>query len=235
MGARICALIGTTPGCILHAAIDRAGAPNIGAPAVPGHPDAPRISADRSLTGGAVMIDFSSPEATEAVIDAALASKTPLLVGTTGLSDSALARLRSAAERLPVLVAANTSLGVAVLADAAARAARLLGPAYRCSIVEAHHHHKKDAPSGTAQRLAHAITSQGGNLPADQILSIRGGDVVGEHTIRFAGEGEYLELTHRATSRDLFAQGAIKAAIWLSKAKPGWYTIEDVLGLKSGV
>ncbi|MBC8106802.1 MAG: 4-hydroxy-tetrahydrodipicolinate reductase, partial [Anaerolineae bacterium] len=112
-----------------------------------------------------------------------------------------------------------------------AQIARSLGAGYDISIVEAHHNKKKDAPSGTALRLAKAIEQSGTHVKSDQIVAMRGGDVVGEHTIRFAGEGEYVELTHRATSRDVFAHGALRAAVWLAHREPGWYTMEDVLGI----
>src|SRR6185436_3136290 len=110
-------------------------------------------------------------------------------------------------------------------------ACRTLGKDYRCSIVEAHHAAKKDAPSGTAIRLAKAARDAGANLPDDQILSIRGGDVIGEHTVRLSGPGEYIELTHRATTRDLFARGALQCAAWLREKPAGWYSVQDVVGL----
>jgi 4-hydroxy-tetrahydrodipicolinate reductase len=122
-------------------------------------------------------------------------------------------------------------MGVAVLAAAVRTVAGLLGSEYECSIVEAHHSKKKDAPSGTALRLAKAAREGGSALRDDQILAVRGGDVIGEHTVRFAGSGEYIEMTHRATSRDLFAMGALRAARWIAGRSPGWYTMEDVLGV----
>jgi 4-hydroxy-tetrahydrodipicolinate reductase len=121
------------------------------------------------------------------------------------------------------------SLGVAVMARLSRLAATALGKAYHCSIVESHHINKKDAPSGTALRLADACREGGALLPDDQVLAIRGGDVIGEHTVRFAGTGEYLELTHRATTRDLFALGALRAASWIVGKPPGLYSIEDVV------
>lgn len=156
-----------------------------------------------------------------------------LLVGTTGLSERTIAELRETAAVCPVLLAPNTSLGVAVAAKIISELACALGPGFECSIVEAHHNRKKDAPSGTAIRLAGAVRSAGHELRDDQVVSIRGGDVIGEHTVRFAGPGEYIELTHRATTRDLFALGAIRAAKWLSQRGPGWYAIEDTLGIAS--
>jgi 4-hydroxy-tetrahydrodipicolinate reductase len=178
----------------------------------------------------AAVLDFSSPEGTDHALALARAAGAALLVGTTGHAPTTIRKLEEAARSTAVLVAPNTSLGVTLLAELAARAATVLGSGYRASIVEAHHDQKKDAPSGTAKRLASAVRGAGGNLPDDQVLAVRGGDVVGEHTIRFAGQGEYVELTHRATTRDLFARGAIHAAIWLAGREPGWYTMEDVAG-----
>lgn len=177
------------------------------------------------------IIDFSSDEGARWSIAHAAHARCALLVGTTALSEETVRRLKELSTLAPVLIAPNTSLGVAVLSSAVASAAAALGPKYRCSIVEAHHDQKKDAPSGTALRLAEAARRAGAALGDDQILAIRSGDVVGEHTVRFAGPGEYLEFTHRATSRDVFARGAIQAAKWLAGRAPGWYTMNDVLGI----
>lgn len=209
-----------------------------GAPSVTGSPIAPAMVAASSLKlaqGDAdVVIDFSTSESAEGAIELAERLHLALLVGTTALSEQTTAKLKAASKKIPVLLAPNTSLGVAVLADAARRMAAALGEGgggYECSIVEAHHSAKKDAPSGTAKRLAAAVREGGGPsaLSDEQILAVRGGDVIGEHTIRFAGPGEYIELTHRATSRDLFARGALRAAAWLKGRPTGWYTIEDTL------
>jgi 4-hydroxy-tetrahydrodipicolinate reductase len=156
-----------------------------------------------------------------------------LLVGTTALSSSTTALLRDASSKIPLLITPNTSIGVAAASAAVRALASTLGSAYEVSIVESHHSMKKDAPSGTALRLAQAVRDGGGGVKDDQILAMRGGDVVGEHTVRFAGAGEYVEVTHRATSRDLFARGALTAARWLSGRAPGWYTMQDVLGIKA--
>lgn len=176
-----------------------------------------------------VVIDFSSDVGTREALRAAVDLRVGLLVGTTALSDATIQLLRDAARSIPVLVAPNTSLGVAVVARIAKVAAHALGNAFDCSIVEAHHNQKKDAPSGTALRIARAVREAGAKLPDDQILAMRGGDVVGEHTLRFAGTGEYIEITHRATTRDLFARGALHAAHWLARQTAGWYTIEDTI------
>lgn len=236
LGARIVALAQRDSTIALRAAIDRSftsgSAPSEQHKTHANHTtfcasfaDVPRDSHAR------VVIDFTSDEGSRAACAFALESRAALLVGTTALSTITIDELRAASKKIPILVAPNTSLGVAVLAKAAAEVARALGPGYDISIVEAHHNQKKDAPSGTALRLAKAITAAGREVKSDQILAMRGGDVVGEHTIRYAGAGEYIELTHRATTRDVFAHGALRAAAWLASREHGWFTMEDVLGL----
>lgn len=231
MGARILALAATDSAVRIAGAVERAGAPSIGMPAFsPQIAPNPPLIAEQTGAHADVVIDFSSAQGARVALDLALTRPAALLVGTTGLAPETVKMLREASQKIPVLLAPNTSLGVAAVADAASRLARALGPGYRASIVESHHIHKKDAPSGTALRLAAAVRDAGGDLPDDQVLSIRAGDIVGEHTIRFAGPGEVIELTHRATSRDLFALGALRAAKWLRGRAPGWWTMEDVLG-----
>lgn len=176
-----------------------------------------------------LVIDFSSPAGTETAIQIALREGAALLVGTTGLPDATRQVLEAAARRIPVLVAPNTSIGVATCAALVEMAARSLGANYRVEIVEAHHSRKKDAPSGTALMLADAARTGGAAMTMSQIHSLRGGDVVGEHIIRFAGEGEYIEILHRATSRSLFALGALRAGQWLVGQKPGYYGMADLL------
>lgn len=235
VGSRLCSLAARDSAFHLGAALARPGSPGIGSPAFAGEQgkNAPRI-ADATTAPADVVIDFSSDDGVRAALSVASQRSAALLVGTTGISDQTMRMLRDASARLAVLVAPNTSLGIAAVADAAARFAASLGPEFRVSLVESHHIHKKDAPSGTALRLASAIRDAAPDparqLPDDQILSIRAGDIIGEHTIRFAGPGEYIELTHRATTRDVFALGALKAARWLHGRSPGWWTMEDVLG-----
>lgn len=181
-----------------------------------------------------VIIDASSDEG--ALASAALASRllkdshrVALLVCTTALSSATIESIRSVSRQAPVLVTPNTSLGVAAVATAAGLLARALGPDYRASIIEAHHQHKKDAPSGTARRLAGALRDAGTPVPDEAIFAIRAGDVIGEHTIRLTGPGEVIELAHRATTRDLFARGAVELAAWLASAEPGWRTMDDFI------
>lgn len=232
MGARLCEIASGDPRFALAGALERAGSSALGSPAAAPKSMESTVRITSSCDARAdVVIDFSSDAGAHAALEVALRSAAALLVGTTALAELTVSSLRDASERIPVLLAPNTSLGIPVLARAAADVARALGPAFEVSIVEAHHSKKKDAPSGTALRLARAITDAGAAIAPEQILAIRGGDVVGEHTVRFAGPGEYIELTHRATSRDVFVHGALRAAQWLHGKPAGWYTIEDVVGL----
>jgi 4-hydroxy-tetrahydrodipicolinate reductase len=196
-----------------------------------------------------VWIDFSSPAATAANAAAAAERGAALVVGTTGVDAQGKQALTAAAARVPVVFAPNTSVGITVLLQLVAEAARLLGPGYDMEIVEAHHRMKRDAPSGTALRLAEALaeatgrdlgrearyTRQGDVGPRTGteigIQTIRGGDVVGDHTVFFLGDGERIEVTHRASTRDTFARGAVRAALWTAGRAPGLYDMRDVLGL----
>jgi 4-hydroxy-tetrahydrodipicolinate reductase len=227
MGVRTCELALSDPSMALVAGAARA----VRAGAV--HKGPTPQNAHEITVFADVVIDFSSDAGVATAIDLASRCGAALLVGTTGLSPATHGALRKESERRAVLVAPNTSLGVAVLARLAADAARALGPAFDVSIVEAHHNRKKDAPSGTALRLASAIRAAGAALPEDQVLAVRGGDVIGEHTVRLSGPGEYLELTHRAVTRDLFVLGALRAAAWLKGRPAGWWTMEDALGLNA--
>ena len=177
-----------------------------------------------------VVIDFSLAEATETVCRACAAKGKPLVLGTTGHSAAQKSLIASVAKKIPLVYAANFSVGVNVLFALTRRAAELLGKDFDVEVVELHHRTKKDAPSGTAKRLLAILQEQrGGNeMPAH---SIRAGDIVGEHTVFFAGSGERLELTHRAVSRETFAVGALGAARWIIGRPAGLYSMENVLGL----
>jgi 4-hydroxy-tetrahydrodipicolinate reductase len=179
-----------------------------------------------------VLIDFSSDAGARAAAALALDAGAALLIGTTALSTPTLDTLARAAERLPVMIAPNTSLGVAVLSHLVGEAARLLGPRCDIDLIETHHKAKLDAPSGTARRLAQAIRDRAGrDLPPERVHSVRAGDVVGEHIVEFNGTGERLRLVHTASTRDVFALGALHAAAWLHRRPPGRYVIEQALGL----
>lgn len=176
-----------------------------------------------------VAIDFSGDAGTRAAIGLATALGIPLMTGTTGLAEATVTALAEAAKKIPVLPCSNTSLGVAVLRRLVAEAARLLGEGYDIDILESHHRRKLDAPSGTALSLAASLAEAGRPVPADRIHSHRGGDVVGQHEVVFAGPGETIRLEHRAERRELFALGALRAAKWLVGRPAGRYRIEDTL------
>jgi len=198
-----------------------------------------------------VIIDFSTPAATAILAPAAAAAGVALVIGTTGLHQPALAAIGAASERVPVVHSANMSPGINVLLGLVRRAAAVLSE-YNAEIIEIHHRGKRDAPSGTAMLLADAIDSSRGKggvapgtirtgrdgmcgpRPPDEIgvLAVRGGDVSGDHTVMLLGNGERLELTHRASSRQVFAQGALRAARWVVGKPPRLYDMEDMLGLK---
>ncbi len=176
-----------------------------------------------------VVIDFSTADATVAVCQACTAQKRPLVLGTTGHSAAQKETVRARAEEVAIVFAANFSLGVNVLFALARKTAALLGDKFEVEIVEAHHQTKKDAPSGTAKRIAEILEeTRGAPVP---VHSIRAGGIVGDHEVIFAGSGEQLRLTHRASSRATFAEGALEAARWVVGKPAGLYRMEDVLGL----
>jgi 4-hydroxy-tetrahydrodipicolinate reductase len=179
-----------------------------------------------------VVIDFSSDEGARNAMRIASEHGAAVLVGTTGLSRQTLSVIEVAARTHPVMIAPNTSLGVAVMNHLAAVAAGLLGDRYTVNLVETHHTRKLDAPSGTALRIADTLRRAGARLPDDHVHAIRSGDVVGEHTVEFAGGDERIRITHQAGSRDLFVRGALEAAAWLHGRPPGRYFIEQALGLE---
>jgi len=172
-----------------------------------------------------VAVDFSLPGAFDAVLALCRQRRAALVSGTTGLSDGQRAALDAAAEEIPALWASNFSLGVALLHELVERAAQAL-PGWDCDIVEFHHVHKRDAPSGTALTLG-AAAGQGGAEP--RYASIRAGDIVGEHLVQFTGAGERIELAHRAGSRDIFARGALHAALRLARQPPGMRSLRELL------
>ena len=177
------------------------------------------------------VIDFSSADATEAICRACAEHRKPLILGTTGHSAAQKDSVVAAAKNIPLVFAANFSIGVNVLFALTRSAAGLLGHDFDLDVIEMHHRTKKDAPSGTAKRLLEILQEVRGGNSAIPAQSIRAGDIVGEHTVIFAGAGERLELTHRAASRETFAAGAVRAARWAMTQAPGLYRMEDVLGL----
>lgn len=203
---------------------------------------------------GAVAIDFTAPEASMATAAMAAALGVPLVIGTTGFSEAQKAQLRELAQKTPLFWSANMSVGINVLMRLLPELARALGPAYDMEMVEIHHGRKKDAPSGTALALGEKLAeARGWDLPEVRcsardgiigarphkeigIQAVRGGDVVGVHTVYFLGPGERIEVTHQAHSRENFAGGALRAARWLSGRKPGkLYSMEDTFDLQGDV
>ena len=172
-------------------------------------------------------IDFSLPQAFDSILALCVQRGAAFVSGTTGLDPAQMTRLDAAAESIPVLWSANFSLGIAILSDLVRRAARAL-PQWQRDIVESHHVHKKDAPSGTALVLGQAISEGGGAQP--HYASLRAGDIVGEHLVQFTGTGERLELIHRATDRDIFARGALHCAAALAGRSPKRYDVIELLG-----
>ena len=173
-----------------------------------------------------VAIDFSLPEGFDPVLALCVERGVGLVSGTTGINEAQQAALAAAASKIPLVWATNFSLGVAVLAELVERAAATL-PGWDCDIVESHHVHKKDAPSGTALTLGESA-QHGGAEP--RYASLRAGDIIGEHFVQFTGLGERVELVHRATNRDIFARGALHAAKQLRQRGPGQYRVRDLVG-----
>jgi len=199
---------------------------------------------------GDVVIDFSSHQATPRVAELCAQNKKALVIGTTGHNDTETFEIKRAKEHIPMVWSSNYSSGVNTLFWLTRKAAEILGPGYDLEVVEMHHRLKRDAPSGTAKSLAEILAEVrhlqlnkavrhgrkgiiGERTPHEiGIHSIRGGDVVGDHAVVFAANGERVELTHKASSRDTFANGALRAALWVVNQKPGLYDMQDVLGLE---
>jgi len=247
MGQALIAAIAADPGLKLAGAVERAGHPSVGK----GLGGGLTICSNPSALAHAcdVLVDFTSPAALDANLDAACDGRAALVIGTTGLEPRHHAAIDRAAKSAAVLQAANTSLGVTLLAALVESAAARLGPDWDIEILDLHHRHKRDAPSGTALLLGDAA-ARGRKVdfakvrtPAREGIgpervsgtigfsAMRGGSAAGDHLVLFAGEGERIELIHRAESRDIFARGAIRAASWLAGRKPGRYKMTDVLGV----
>jgi 4-hydroxy-tetrahydrodipicolinate reductase len=210
------------------------------------------ISDDPSaaVRGARVAIDFALPDGTPANLRACVAAKCALVIGTTGLSEETKAQITAAAKQIPIVLSANMSVGVNLLMKLTELAAKSLDTSYDIEIFEAHHRNKKDAPSGTALALGDSAAlgrgvslqdvgvferhgETGARTPGSIGFSVfRGGDVIGDHTVSFAGNGERLELSHRASDRMMFARGAVRAAQWIVNRPAGLYSMQDVLGLR---
>ncbi len=246
MGRMLMNVVAAHPGCALFGAVDRKGAACIGGTAH-GITIADDICA--AMKGADGLLDFTAPEATLAHAQGCASFGQVHIVGTTGFTPAQETQLRTAAEGARVVKAGNFSVGVNVLLGLTKKAAAMLGPQYDIEISEMHHKHKVDAPSGTALMLGEAAAAgrsvdletssvrgrdgiTGARKTGDiGFSSVRGGEVIGEHTVIFAGGSERLELTHKAQDRTLFAAGAVQAALWARDQAPGFYAMTDVLGL----
>ncbi len=253
MGRTLIEAIVATPDMKLTAALEVAGSPLVGQLAAPGASAAVevRISGDLSAIGDAdVLIDFTRPAGTLAHLDACRRAGVAMVIGTTGFSEEEKARIDEASRSIPVVFAPNMSVGVNVTLRLLEIAARTLAEGYDIEILEMHHRHKIDAPSGTALKMGEVIAgATGRKLEECAVYSregvtgerdpstigfavLRGGDCVGEHTVVFAGTGERVEITHRATSRNTFSAGALRAARFVAGRSPGLYGMSDVLALR---
>ncbi|MBF0137977.1 MAG: 4-hydroxy-tetrahydrodipicolinate reductase [Magnetococcales bacterium] len=255
MGRMLLQAVVDQPGLRLAAAWEKPGNPLVGKDVgeLIGGSSRGVILGDAPRTGfglANVVIDFTTIPSTLEHLPLAVATQTPLVIGTTGFDAGARAKIAQAATQIPIVLAPNFSIGVNLMFQVAAQVAKVLGDEFDVEIIEAHHRHKVDAPSGTAVRLGETVAEalgrslsevavygrQGHTGARDRqtigFATVRGGDVVGDHTLLFAGEGERLEITHRASSRLTFARGAVRAAQWVQDRQPGLYDMRDILGFR---
>jgi 4-hydroxy-tetrahydrodipicolinate reductase len=249
MGQSLVEALRETPAFKLSGAIASRQSPRLGQEAAgKGAGTGVTITDDvlQGLRGAAVAVDFSVGDCVAAHAGACAAANIPIVIGATGFDAASREALARSARDIPVLIAPNTSIGANVVAQLVSLAAARLGPAYDAEIIEAHHRMKRDAPSGTALALGEAVAKARG-VPLRDVMScdkagprgpgsigissLRGGDIVGDHTVIFAAAGERIEITHRATDRLTFARGALRAAEWLLGQPAGLYGMEHVLGL----
>ena len=253
MGAQLFSCAAEFPRLVVSGAVDRPGSAAVGQDLgkLAGLEAAGIIvvdSLDRALAGADVAVDFSDASSTAANIRGCASRGVPLLVGTTGLGPEVAAAAAAAVSQIPLIIAANTSLGVTLLTELVRRVARVLPAEFDIEIVEAHHRDKKDAPSGTALALGKAAAEgraqdlaavakigRAGVAPraAGEIgfAVVRGGDIIGDHTVLFAGSAERITLSHQATDRAIFARGALGAALWLAGRQPGRFSMSDVINI----
>ena len=255
MGRALIEALAASDKARLHGAVDRGGSALIGLDAGVfagvGQADV-HIRDDLAyvLPGTDALIDFTRPEATLHYLPLCVAAGVPMVIGTTGFSAGQKAMLTQAATHIPIVLAANFSVGVNLCLKLLDTAARALGDEFDVEIIEAHHRHKVDSPSGTALALGQAVAGVlGRNLDECAVYgregitgerdsktigfaTVRGGDIVGDHTVLFAGLGERVEITHKASSRMTFARGAVQAARWVKGRTPGMYDMQDVLELR---
>lgn len=254
MGQMLIDAVRAADDCVLSGALDIATSPAIGldAGAFAGQTTGVLITADiaQGLKNSRVLIDFTRPEGTMAHLAVCRTSGVAMVIGTTGLTDSQKAEIAEAAKHIPIMMAPNMSVGVNVTLKLLEMAAKALATGYDIEIIEAHHRHKVDAPSGTALKMGEVIAEALGRDLKDCAVyaregvtgerdpssigfaTIRGGDIVGDHTVLFAGTGERIEITHKSSSRSTYAQGSLRAARFLAGQKAGLFDMFDVLGLK---
>ena len=254
MGRSLLEILAQAPDARLVGALERSESPYLGRDAgeLVGAPCGVAISDDieRTVATADVLIDFTRPEGTLRHLAACDVLKVKMVIGTTGLSEQHRERMSDVGQRIGIVAAPNMSVGVNLIFKLLDTAARVLAEGYDIEIVEAHHRHKVDAPSGTALRMGEvvaqavardlascAVYGRGGvtgerNPSTIGFATVRGGDIVGDHTVLFAGIGERVEITHKASSRATFAQGALRAARWLANRPAGLYDMQDVLGLR---
>ena len=254
MGRTLLEAVNQSPEFRLQAALERADSPFLGRDAgeAIGAPNGVRISADidASLRGADVIVDFTRPEGTLHHLEACLRHRVRMVIGTTGFDAEQRQRIAVASKSIPIVMAPNMSIGVNLVFRLLETAAKVLSDGYDVEIVEAHHRHKVDAPSGTALRMGELIAQAlGRDLTSCAVYgregitgerkastigfaTVRGGDIVGDHTVLFAGAGERVEIAHKASSRATFALGALRAARFLADKKAGLFDMQDVLGLK---
>ncbi len=254
MGRELLRAVEATPGAVIAGAMEREGSPALGRDigALLGGPDLSIAVTDDALelfTRVDAILDFTSPAASVEFAGLAANARIIHVIGTTGFSDADEAAIAAAARHATIVKAGNMSLGVNLLTAITRKVAAALDADFDIEVVEMHHRHKVDAPSGTALMLANAAAEGRGVALAEEAVrtrdghtgprkrgaigmqSLRGGSVVGDHTVIFAGSGERIELTHRAEDRSIFAKGAVKAALWGRDRGPGLFTMQDVLGL----
>ncbi|MBK9605234.1 MAG: 4-hydroxy-tetrahydrodipicolinate reductase [Betaproteobacteria bacterium] len=253
MGRTLIEAVAAAPDLALCAALEVPGSPLVGQSATPSSMPALRITDDLcALDGADVLIDFTRPAGTLRHLQACQNAGVAIVIGTTGFSEAEKGQIQDAGRHVPIVFAPNMSVGVNVTLRLLEIAARTLAEGYDIEILEMHHRHKIDAPSGTALRMGEVIAGALGRELADCAVYsregvtgerdpstigfavLRGGDCVGEHTVVFAGTGERVEITHRATSRNTFSAGALRAARFLAGRAPGLYAMSDVLGLRTG-
>jgi 4-hydroxy-tetrahydrodipicolinate reductase len=254
MGRMLIEAVEAADDCVLSGALDRPGSPALGqdAAAFAGQRSGVAISADldAALASSRFLIDFTRPEGTMAHLAACVRHGTAMVIGTTGFSEAQKADIAAAARHIPIVLAPNMSVGVNVTLKLLDMAARALASGYDIEIVEAHHRHKVDAPSGTALKMGEVIAQALGRDLKDCAVyerlghtgeraagtigfaTVRGGDVVGDHTVMFLGTGERIEITHKSSSRATYAQGSLRAVRFLAGQERGLYDMFDVLNLR---